>query len=100
VVKDTHHQGNDHVASLIRYIYSRKMISSQNNIDPTVVDATYRGLIESYAGTSLKDASKEEMEFLVSQSKSAGNMLFKDKKYKGKDETRCTVTECFLQNER
>lgn len=98
--RHTQNHPNQHLEYVIRPIYSEKMVSSQSNIDPTVVDATHRGLIESYAGTSLKDASKEEIEFLVSQSKSAGNMLFKDKKYKGMHETRSTVTECCLHCER
>lgn len=55
----------------------------QGEYDPTVVDAFQRSLIERSAGTCLKDASPEELEFIISKSKEAGNRLFKEKKYRG-----------------
>eukprot|EP00889_Picochlorum_renovo_P007052 jgi/Picre1/34082/NNA_001557.t1 len=58
-----------------------KMVE-QNMKDPTVVAAHERNRIEQYAGTSLKDADPEELQFIITQSKSAGNTYFKEKKYK------------------
>lgn len=51
--------------------------------DPTVVAAHERKQIEQYAGTSLKDANPEELQFIITQSRNAGNTSFKEKKYKG-----------------
>lgn len=51
--------------------------------DPTVVDAFQKSLIEQSTGTRLKDANPEELDFIISKSKEAGNSLFKEKKYRG-----------------
>lgn len=55
----------------------------QNEYDPTVVDEFQKNLIERSTGTRLTDASPEELAFITSQSKEAGNKLFKEKKYRG-----------------
>lgn len=55
----------------------------QASEDPTVVGATEKNLIEQYAGVKLSDADQEEIKFIVEKSKSAGNALFKERKYKG-----------------
>jgi hypothetical protein len=51
---------------------------------PTVADGqTIRKQIESLAGVSIEDSDPEQLRFIVSQTKQAGNTLFKEKKYKG-----------------
>ena len=53
--------------------------------DPTVIDprSNLRSHIEQLAGVSLQDTDPEQIRFIVSQSKQAGNALFKERKYKG-----------------
>ena len=55
----------------------------QNGYDPTVVDSFQRSLIEQSTGARLKDADPEELDFIISKSKEAGNNLFKEKKHRG-----------------
>lgn len=56
---------------------------NQTGYDPTVVDPFQKSLIEQSTGTRLKDANPEELHFIISKSKEAGNNLFKEKKYRG-----------------
>lgn len=51
--------------------------------DPTVVDRAERKLIEQYAGASLADSDPKEVQFIVEQSKIAGNRMYREKKFKG-----------------
>lgn len=60
------------------------------NGDPTVVDQAERKLIEQYAGASLADSDPKEVQFIVEQSKIAGNRMFREKKFKG-TKTVCCV---------
>ena len=59
------------------------MVTMAGKGDPTVVDQAERKLIEQYAGASLADSDPKEVQFIVEQSKIAGNRMFREKKFKG-----------------
>ena len=51
--------------------------------DPTVCSEEEREKIEQYYGISINDSSPELLQFVVSRSKEAGNLAFKQRKYAG-----------------
>jgi len=61
------------------------MTAAENALraDPTVIDHAERMKIENYTGMSLQESEPEAIQFVVERSKKAGNISFKEKRYKG-----------------
>ncbi len=62
--------------------------------DPTVASETQLKDIERFHGASLHETPTELLQFVVDQSKTAGNQAFRDKRYQGEPIT--TGIDCNL----
>lgn len=64
---------------------ARGMVASDHGAgaDPTVCDPVSRAKIQAHYGVDLNDVDPRTLEFVVEQSRRAGNQAFKARQYKG-----------------